>query len=130
MIFQYMTYIRGWNIIIGKYPDIQDIIYKELSAVYGKDNFSLSRVIECPQFRAFINESLRIASATPDGVARTCLSNDLRCIKYIDNIDNIDNSTGDKTVIKYKYICDDVKSSVCKEIELKRDNNIIDIEYD
>ena len=50
--------------------------------MFGTDGkFELSRVNECPQFRAFVEESLRIGCAGPDGLGRSC-DKDIRCVKY------------------------------------------------
>ena len=46
--------------------------------------FSLDKVNQCPQFRAFISETLRIACPLPDGVARTS-SKPIRCVKFKPN---------------------------------------------
>ena len=84
-------------ILLAKYPQIQEKIYKELSTVFesGKESddnndsvnrfkFTFSKIYECVFLRAFVNEVLRIACGSPGGVPRTGTKH-LRCIKWTTN---------------------------------------------
>ena len=76
-------------LLLAKYPNIQEILFRELCNIFdpftnsNPDNIDVKfdKMYKCVQFRAFINETLRIACAAPYGLSR-CLSKDLRCVKY------------------------------------------------
>ena len=84
-------------LLLAKYPQIQENLYKELCNVFEMDNsnsninnnnnrfkFTFDKIQKCVFFRAFVNETLRIACAVPNGVGRAA-SKDLRCIKWTKN---------------------------------------------
>ena len=78
-------------LLLGKYPQVQDIIYKELKQVFKVNHniqFNLSKINLLHHFKAFIYEALRISCAFPDGFMRTC-DKDIRCIKLKQNENNI-----------------------------------------
>ena len=47
--------------------------------------FSFENLVDCPQFRAFVNETLRIAVSLPTSPAHICSDVDIRCIKLKNN---------------------------------------------
>ena len=53
-----------------KYPSIQKMLYKELFDVFPNGIFELKQVVKCPQFRAYVNEVLRVSLPIPGGVPR------------------------------------------------------------
>ena len=71
-------------LLLAKYPKLQQTVYQELFRVFGSqhDGFSLSKIHQCPKFKAFIKESLRIACAAQIGLPHSC-EKTLRCIKLI-----------------------------------------------
>ena len=106
-------------LLLAKYPNVQSIIYNELTNnSKNKDSFDLSTVKEFPQFRAFIFETLRLATPAPDGVHRFC-DKDIRIVKY-----NKGNSSD--------IICDycDSKSWKSKKVLEIVEGNRVEIEYD
>ena len=85
--------------------------------MYGELRFSLSKVNNCVQFRAFINESLRIARTAPHGVFRTW-NKDIRCLKF-----------QDKNNKKDEIICKECDSPIWSKYNNNKASNI-DIIYD
>ena len=100
-------------LLLAKYPEIQNIILNELKQAIANDNNdnneneTIFAIINqnCPQFRAFCFETLRIACALPTGVPRMC-DQDLRCVKYSD--DN-----------EYDVVCDTVSSNIWQSSQMQ-----------
>ena len=101
-----------------------------MSAVYGKNGeFLLSKVNKCAQFRAFINESLRISCGVPDGVCHTN-SRDYRCIKWTNcNVTNYKNNTSIKLKPVSKIVCEYTDSQFDFDAVLDDEDNTIVYDY-
>ena len=98
-------------LLLAKYPKIQEILYNELKTEFGDSGkFSLSKVLNVPQFRAFIFETLRIACPSPDETPRMS-KKDIRCLKFRD--------TG-------KIICEFADSNVWKQNTYNSNNIVYD----
>ena len=102
--------------LLAKNPDIQNVVYDELSEVYDtydKDNnenfkFDLSKINQCHHLKAFVNELLRIGTNAPDAFPRF-IKKDVRCIKFDDDHDDDNNA--------YDIICDYCDSKIWKSKE-------------
>ena len=108
-------------LLLAKYKKIQESLYSELNTIYNNKitsnvEFNLSNVNQCHKFRAFIHETLRIATPGPDGGPRT-FNKDIRCVKYLYN--NDDNS-------KDYFICDYIDSKIWETAlsDMHKDENI------
>ena len=108
------------------------LLNQELTQVFGRkkendvhnNGFELSKVNQCPKFRAFIYEMLRIACALPQGIAHSH-PKDLRCIKY--------QYKNDKGVFITDILCDDIDSPIWQSDKISNilnDKNNFKIEYD
>lgn len=100
-------------ILLGKYPNVQKIVYDELVRVFGTRSndqqvqFNLSKMNLLHQFKAFVYESMRISCALPDGLMRTC-EKDIRCVK-LKNGDIICDIVGSNSWGKYESKINDVE---------------------
>lgn len=91
---------------------------QELVNAYGKNGkFSFDKLFDCPQFRAFVHESLRLSMAVPNGLERVC-KRDIRCVKIKDK----ENSTSE-------IVADYVGAPIWNKIE-KSNTKVIIVEYD
>ena len=114
-------------LLLAKYPAVQELVYKELCNVYGiNGNFTFDKVYQCVQLKAFVNETLRIACPTPDGVGRCC-DKELRCIKWYCKKDK--NVNMDK---KFHILCDYSDSDAATvdfDTILNDKNNVVVYDY-
>ena len=114
-------------LLLAKYPDTQEMIYKELVEVMRKNNlkeFNFNILKQLHVFRAFIYDVLRISCVAPSGLPHMSLD---------DHIVDID---GKKMVIPKYTICHQNTYFMHKYLDwndgnkiLKKENNDIHLEY-
>jgi len=102
-------------VTLAKYQKCQELIYNELIGVYhNKESFNLSKINDCPIFRAFISESLRCAIPVPQGGPRTPDCDALIEITSDNISEEYKNEIGKKFVLKKKIFHSILSHTFCQ----------------
>ena len=114
-------------LLLAKYPEIQEMIYKELQNIMEKNNlleFNFSIINQLHVFRAFIYEVLRISTVAPIGSP------------HITDKDHMIEVDGKKMIIPKYTICHQNTYFMNKYLDwndnnkiLREENNEIHLEY-
>ena len=106
-------------LLLAKYPDIQETIYKEMKDVMKQNNlkeFEFSIITQLHVFRAFIYEVLRISSVIPTG------------LPHMTSKDHVIDIDGNKIVIPRKTMCHQNTYFMHKYLDWNDGNKILDEE--